>query len=132
MKYDIDEAKKIKESVEQVDEAFSVAQRIKAKQRMKKMSKRIQMAKKRSMKRAPTPEKLKLRAKKQAKNKLVKKWMKGQSKADLTFSQRANVEKRLKNASKKIDNMAKKMLPIVRIQDRERRANANSNKKEES
>jgi len=121
-----------RESVEQVDEAFSVAQRIKAKQRMKKMSKRIQMAKKRSMKRAPTPEKLKLRAKKQAKNKLVKKWMKGQSKADLTFSQRANVEKRLKNASKKIDNMAKKMLPIVRIQDRERRANANSNKKEES
>ena len=121
-----------REYVEQVDEAFSVAQRIKAKQRMKKMSKRIQMAKKRSMKRAPTPEKLKLRAKKQAKNKLVKKWMKGQSKADLTFSQRANVEKRLKNASQKIDNMAKKMLPIVRIQDRERRANANSNKKEES
>ena len=125
-------ARATKESVEQVDEAFSVAQRIKAKQRMKKMSKRIQMAKKRSMKRAPTPEKLKLRAKKQAKNKLVKKWMKGQSKADLTFSQRANVEKRLKNASQKIDNMAKKMLPIVRIQDRERRANANSNKKEES
>ena len=121
-----------RESVEQVDEAFTVAQRIKAKQRMKKMSKRIQMAKKRSMKRAPTPEKLKLRAKKQVKNALVSKWMRGKSKSDLSFSQRQNIEKRLKSASGRIDNMTKKLLPVVRKQDRERRANANSDKKEES
>jgi hypothetical protein len=122
----------VKESVEQTDEAFTVAQRIKAKQRMKKMSKRIQMAKKRSMKRAPTPEKLKLRAKKQVKNALVSKWMRGKSKRDLSFSQRQNIEKRLKSASGRIDNMTKKLLPVVRKQDRERRANANSDKKEES
>jgi hypothetical protein len=96
------------------------------------MSKRIQMAKKRSMKRAPTPEKLKLRAKKQVKNALVSKWMRGKSKSDLSFSQRQNIEKRLKSASGRIDNMTKKLLPVVRKQDRERRANANSDKKEES
>ena len=118
------------ESVEHVDEAYTVAQRIKAKQRMKKMSKRIQMAKKRSMKRAPSTEKLKLRARKQAKGALVSKWMRGQQKADLSFSQRQNIEKRLKSASGRIDTMSKKLLPDVRKQDRERRANA-KNKSEE-
>ena len=119
-----------KESVEQVDEAFTVAQRIKAKQRMKKMSKRIQMAKKRAMKRAPSTEKLKLRARKQAKGALVAKWSKGKQKGELSFAQRQNIEKRLKSASGRIDTMSKKLLPDVRKQDRERRSNA-KNKSEE-
>ena len=118
------------EEVEQVDEAYTVAQRIKAKQRMKKMSKRIQMAKKRAMKRAPSTEKLKLRARKQAKGALVSKWMRGKQKGDLSFSQRQNIEKRLKGASGRIDTMSKKLLPDVRKQDRERRANANKNSEE--
>ena len=113
-----------------VDEAMTVAQRIKSGQRMKKMSKRIQMAKKRSMKRAPSTEKLKLRARRQAKNTLVSKWMKGKQKGDLSFAQRQSVEKRLKSASGRIDTMSKKLLPDVRKQDRERRANA-KNKGEE-
>ena len=120
----------VKESVEQTDEAFTVAQRIKAKQRMKKMSKRIQMAKKRAMKRAPSTEKLKLRARKQAKGALVAKWSKGKQKGELSFAQRQNIEKRLKSASGRIDTMSKKLLPDVRKQDRERRSNA-KNKSEE-
>lgn len=119
-----------REYVEQVDEAYTVAQRIKAKQRMKKMSKRIQMAKKRAMKRAPSTDKLKLRARKQAKGALVSKWMRGKQKGDLSFSQRQNIEKRLKGASGRIDTMSKKLLPDVRKQDRERRANANKNSEE--
>ena len=118
------------ESVEQVDEVYTVAQRIKAKQRMKKMSKRIQMAKKRAMKRAPSTEKLKLRARKQAKGALVAKWSKGKQKGELSFAQRQNIEKRLKSASGRIDTMSKKLLPDVRKQDRERRSNA-KNKSEE-
>ena len=113
-----------------VDEAMTVAQRIKSGQRMKKMSKRIQMAKKRSMKRAPSTEKLKLRARRQAKGALVSKWMKGKQKGDLSFAQRQSVEKRLKKASGRIDTMSKRLLPDVRKQDRERRANA-KNKSEE-
>ena len=120
----------IKESVEQTDEAYTVAQRIKAKQRMKKMSKRIQMAKKRAMKRAPSTEKLKLRARKQAKGALVAKWSKGKQKGELSFAQRQNIEKRLKSASGRIDTMSKRLLPDVRKQDRERRSNA-KNKSEE-
>ena len=115
---------------ESVDEAMTVAQRIKSGQRMKKMSKRIQMAKKRSMKRAPSTEKLKLRARRQAKGALVSKWMKGKQKGDLSFAQRQSVEKRLKKASGRIDTMSKRLLPDVRKQDRERRANA-KNKSEE-
>jgi len=121
---------KYEESVEQTDEAYTVAQRIKAKQRMKKMSKRIQMAKKRAMKRAPSTEKLKLRARKQAKGALVSKWMRGKQKGELSFAQRQNIEKRLKSASGRIDTMSKKLLPDVRKQDRERRSNA-KNKSEE-
>jgi hypothetical protein len=120
----------VMESVEQTDEAYTVAQRIKAKQRMKKMSKRIQMAKKRAMKRAPSTEKLKLRARKQAKGALVAKWSKGKQKGELSFAQRQNIEKRLKSASGRIDTMSKKLLPDVRKQDRERRSNA-KNKSEE-
>ena len=120
----------IGEEVEQTDEAYTVAQRIKAKQRMKKMSKRIQMAKKRAMKRAPSTEKLKLRARKQAKGALVAKWSKGKQKGELSFAQRQNIEKRLKSASGRIDTMSKRLLPDVRKQDRERRSNA-KNKSEE-
>jgi len=125
----------IKESVEQTDkaklaEAMTVAQRIKAKQRMKKMSKRIQMAKKRSMKRAPSTEKLKLRARRQAKGAMIKKWMKGKSKSDMSFSQRQNIEKRLKSASGRIDTMSKKLLPSVRQIDRDRRSNVNQKSEE--
>jgi len=120
----------VMESVEQTDEAYTVAQRIKAKQRMKKMSKRIQMAKKRAMKRAPSTEKLKLRARKQAKGALVAKWSKGKQKGELSFAQRQNIEKRLKSASGRIDTMSKRLLPDVRKQDRERRSNA-KNKSEE-
>tara|TARA_B110000285_G_C14760577_1_gene439372 strand:- start:378 stop:611 length:234 start_codon:yes stop_codon:yes gene_type:complete len=70
-------------------------------------------------------DKLKLRAKKQAKNSMIKKWMRGKSKSEMSFSQRQNIEKRLKSASGRIDTMSKKLLPSVRQMDRERRANAN-------
>ena len=75
-------------------------------------------------------DKLKLRAKKQAKNSMIKKWMRGKSKSEMSFSQRQNIEKRLKSASGRIDTMSKKLLPDVRKQDRERRSNA-KNKSEE-
>ena len=59
---------------EQLDEVMSRQQRVKASQRMKRMSKRIQMAKKRALKRAPTMDVIKKRAQKQARDTMYKKW----------------------------------------------------------
>ena len=116
---------------EEVDEALSHAQRVKAGQRMKRMSKRIQIAKKRALKRAPTQDVLKKRATKQARNAMIKKWTRGQEKGELSFSRRAELEKKLKKMKGKIDRSAKRLMPQVRQQDRERRAAAaNTSKKD--
>ena len=110
---------------EDVDEALTHAQRIKKSQQMKRMSKRIQVAKKRAMKRAPTMDVLKKRATKQAKNAMIKKWTRGSDKGELSFSRRQELEKKLKKMKGKIDRNAKRLMPQLRVQDRERRANMN-------
>ena len=111
---------------EDVDEALSNSQRIKAGQRMKRMSRRIQMAKKRALKKAPTMDKLKDRANKQARRDMVKKFTRGQSKSDLSMGRRNEIEKRLKKAQGKIDRNAKRLLPQMRKMDRDRRSSANN------
>jgi len=114
------------ESVEEevTDEALSHSQRMKASQRMRKMSKRIQMAKKRALRRAPSMDVLKKRAHRQAKNDLIKKWTRGQAKGELSFGRRAELEKRLKKADAKVKRSAQRLLPQMRKKDRERRASA--------
>ena len=109
---------------EELNEVLSNAQRVKAGQRMKRMSKRIQMAKKRAMRRAPSMDVLKKRAKKQARSDMLKKMSKGQSKTDMSLGQRAAFEKRLKQKEKAIERNAKKLIPQMRAKDKERRANA--------
>ena len=106
----------------ELDEAMSRTARIKASQRMKRMSKRMAMAKKRALKRAPTSDVLQNRAKKQARDIMYKKWTKGTPKSELSISRRAELEKRLKKASSKVNRMAKKLVPQIRKQDRERRS----------
>ena len=110
---------------EGVEEALSHSQRMKAGQRMKRMSRRIQMAKKRALKKAPTMDKLKDRANKQARRDMIKRLTRGQSKSDLSIGRRTEIEKRLKKAQKKIERNAKRLLPKMRELDRERRSGAN-------
>ena len=114
------------ESVEHVDEVMSISQRKKAGQRMKRMSKRIQVAKKRAMKRAPTMDVLQKRAQKTARSQMIKKWSRGQDKSDMSAGRRGEMEKRLKKSKGKIDRMAKKLVPQLRKVDRERRSSSNS------
>ena len=110
------------ESVEHVDEVMSISQRKKAGQRMKRMSKRIQVAKKRAMKRAPTMDVLQKRAQKTARSQMIKKWSRGQEKSDMSPGRRGEMEKRLKKSKGKIDRMAKRLVPQLRKVDRERRS----------
>jgi hypothetical protein len=113
---------------DQLDEVMSRQARLKASQRMKRMSKRIQMAKKRALKRAPTMDVIKKRAQKQARDQMYQKWTKGVPKSDLSIGRRAELEKRLKKAKPKVDRLAKKLVPAIRTQDRERRAGAKKDK----
>ena len=110
------------ENGEQLDEVMSRQARMKASQRMKRMSKRIQMAKQRALKRAPTMDTIQKRAQKQARDTMYKKWTKGVPKSELSIGRRAELEKRLKKAKPKVDRLAKKLIPQIRTQDRERRA----------
>ena len=112
------------EEVEEVDEVLSRTQRMKASQRMKRMSKRIQRAKQRALKRAPTMDVIQKRAQKQARTQMLKKWTRGQDKSELSIGRRAELEKRLKKSKTKVDRLAKKLVPQIRKQDRERRAGA--------
>ena len=109
------------ESVEEVDEVLSHAQRIKAGLRMKKMSKRIGMARKRAMKRTPTMDVFKKRADRQARRDMFKVLTRGQSKGDVSIAKRADIEKRLDRLKPRIQRIAKRMLPAIRKKDRDRK-----------
>ena len=113
---------------EDADGGMDRTARIKAGQRMKRLSKRIQVAKKKSMKRAPTGDVVDKRARKQARNQLTKKLSGGKSKADMSFSKRKEVEKKVNKQSQRLDSLTKKMKPQVRKIDRDRRSSANKAK----
>ena len=123
-----DGRKIMREDVEQVDEVISRSERLKRGQRMKRMSKRIQMAKQRALKRAPSMDVIQNRARKQAKNQMIQKWTRGADKSELSMGRKAELEKRLKKMGPKLDRMAKKLVPTIRKQDRERRSGGGEKK----
>ncbi len=114
--------------VEQTTEALTHAQRIQASIRMKKMKNRIKIGRERAARRTPTMDVVKKRAMRKARLTVLKKLTKGQSKSDLGFSRRAEIEKRLTKKTALIQRMAKKLIPVVRKQDRDRK---NASKTEE-
>jgi len=113
----------------EVEEALSHAQRVKASLRMKKMSKRIQVAKKRAMKRTPTMDVIKKRAFRSARTTMFKKMTRGQSKGDVSFAKRSDIEKRLDKMKPRLQRMAQKLIPVIRKKDRDRKnPNTDGNK----
>ena len=105
-----------------VDEALTHQQRVKASIRMKKMASRIKMGRERAAKRTPTMDVVKKRAFRKARLAVLKKMTKGQTKDELSFSRRADIEKKLAKKTSLIQRLAKKLIPDVRKKDRERRA----------
>jgi hypothetical protein len=96
-----------KEEVEQVDEVISRSERLK---------------------RAPSMDVIQNRARKQAKNQMISKWTRGADKGELSMGRKAELEKRLKKMGPKLDRMAKKLVPTIRKQDRERRSGGGEKK----
>jgi|SaaInlV_110m_DNA_1040235.scaffolds.fasta_scaffold00329_42 hypothetical protein len=103
---------------EEVDEAMSLSQRLKMKKSFKKNKAKIMMGRKKAAKKHADPEHLKKRAEKQARGALEKKLTGGKSKADLSFAERGQLEKRMAKKSAAIKKLAKKLLPAAKAKDK--------------
>ena len=99
----------------ELEEADSIQTRMKKRRAMRKNKAKIAFARKKAMKRKVLdPKKLMKRARKQARNKIAKRILKGKSKADLGMGQKRALEKILDKKAKAITKLSKKMLRIVR------------------
>jgi len=111
-----------------LSEAMTMAQRMKMKQAFKRNRAKIMLGRKKAAKKLASPEKLKIRANKQAREILIKKILKDKSKADLSFSGRQALEKKIDKKKAAIAKIAKKLLPGIKMKDREKLKNKNAPK----
>jgi len=109
-----------------LSEAMTMAQRMKMKQAFKRNRAKIMLGRKKAAKKLASPEKLKIRANKQARDILIKKILKDKSKADLSFSGRQALEKKIDKKKAAIAKIAKKLLPGIRLKDRDKLKNKNA------
>jgi len=104
------------ESVEELDEALNMAQRLKRSRTMRRVQKKVQMGRKRAMRKMANIDTLKRRSHKSARKELLKKLTKGIPKDKLSPSRKAELEKRLNSPAmkKRIAVISRKMLKDVR------------------
>ena len=107
------------------NEALTISQRQKRKASFRKNKAKIMIARKKAAKKMASPEKLKGRAEKQARNLIIKKILKNKSKDDLSFAARGELEKKVAKKSAAIKKIAKKLLPMVKKADRAKIKNKN-------
>ena len=107
-------------SEESVDfsEAMTLQHRMKMKAAFRKNKAKIALGKKKAAKKLASPEKLKAKANKAARELLIKKMLKDKKKSDLSFSGRASIEKKLEKKKGAIAKIAKKLLPGIKKKDR--------------
>mgnify|MGYP001011476541 CR=1 FL=1 len=105
---------KRKRTDEDVEEALTTPQRLARSRQMKRFKSRLKLGRQRASRRIASKEKLEKRAKKQARNAVLKKLTKDVPKSELTFARRQEIEKRLDKMKPRIDRLVKKMLPKVR------------------
>lgn len=117
------------ESVEEVDEALTMAQRRKRSIQMKKYRSRLAVGRKRQEAKMADPARLQRRAQKAARAAIAKKLTKGIPKAELTPARKQEIEKRLDKMPAKIKTLAKKMLPKIRKAEMAKRRNKSSSDK---
>ena len=117
------------DNTETQDEALSIAQRNKKSRIMKAKGKMIARKRALAMKKKASPEKMKQRSLKKARDFLTKKILKDKSKSDLSQSGRESLEKKLDKKKALIKKIAKKILPKVKAAETERMSK--KNKKEE-
>ena len=112
--------KRKKDAGEATNEALSLVQRQKRARQMKKYKSKIKIGREKAARRTADPKRLRKRARKQARNMLAKKLAKANY-ADLSFSRKQEIEKRLEKLGPRIDRIAKKLLPKMRKIEMERK-----------
>jgi len=101
---------------EEVDEALNVGQRMKRSRIMKRMKARIKVGRDRAKRKMADQNKLKRRAMRKARDKIVRRITKDIPKKDLTYARKQEIEKRLDKPQFKsrIQRLAKRMYPSIR------------------
>tara|TARA_B100000287_G_scaffold343063_1_gene329874 strand:+ start:1811 stop:2179 length:369 start_codon:yes stop_codon:yes gene_type:complete len=102
------------------NEAMTMATRQKMKAAFRKNKAKIALGRKKAAKKLASPEKLKARAQKQARNVLIKKLLKNKSKNQLSYAERQALEVKLAKKQGAVLKIAKKLLPAVKKADREK------------
>ena len=99
-----------------VDEALTVSQRLRKKQQLRRIMPKIKLGRERAKRRIASKEKLEKRARKKARNMILRKLTKDIPKSELTYARRQELEKRLDTPAlkKRIANIARRMYPKVR------------------
>tara|TARA_R110002072_G_scaffold8071_2_gene42541 strand:- start:11 stop:391 length:381 start_codon:yes stop_codon:yes gene_type:complete len=103
---------------EETTEAMTMQQRMKAKATFRKNKSKIAMGRKKASRKLASPEKLKGKANKAARNLIIKRLLKDKDKADLSFSGRQGLEKKVDKRKVAIARIAKKLLPAIKKADR--------------
>lgn len=101
-------------SEEQIDEVLTLQQRMKRKILMRRLAPRIARARKIAMRKRAGTDVLKRRAMGLARRTMASKILGGRSKADVSPSEKARVEKLLAKRKKGIERLAQKLVPLVR------------------
>jgi nicotinamide mononucleotide adenylyltransferase len=119
---------------EVLDEApLTVQQRRQRGRTMKRYASRIARARERAARRKASPEKLKVRARRKAREVLRKRFLQNKTYAELTPTEKIQIDKRLQRIPDTVLNrIATRQLPAVRKAEMERLASLRSAKKEES
>ncbi|MGB0593456.1 MAG: hypothetical protein ACPGIF_04270 [Flavobacteriales bacterium] len=114
IKYNAQKRKRADVEEENTDEALSLAARRKRSRDMRKNKNKLKVARKRAMKRVASPERIKKRARKQARELIYKKLTKGIPRSDLTPGKKAELERRIDKMKPRVNRIVRKILPQVR------------------
>ena len=108
------------QTFKEFNEAMTMAQRMKAKATFRKNRAKIKLGRKKAAKKLASPEKLKGRAEKKARNILMNKILRGKTKNDLSYAACSDLERKLEKKKGAIKRIAKKLLPAVKKADRDK------------
>lgn len=117
---------RFKQFSESPDEALSMQQRMARSRAFKKNKAKIAIGRKRAAKKIASLDVLKKRARKAAREVLLKKITKDIPKSELSLSKRQSIEKQLDKKKAVIDKLSRKLIPQIRKKELERKKGASS------
>ena len=100
--------------VNKTDEALTIQQRLQRSRNMKKKRAVIAMGRRRAMRKMAPKDKLIKRARRAARNEIVKKLTKGVPKSELNNARKREIERRVDKMKPRVDRLARKLFPQVR------------------